>query len=519
MSIAVCMMMISGFGFSRSKGKVFASENLDESGELDVKSPDSSELLAALQPEYICWNEGWTYADHSAIHTDQAVLFHADPSVSKGYTVCVNAGHGTASGESAQTMCHPDGTPKVTGGSTQAGATMAAAISSGTTMLDGTPEAAVTLQLALILRDRLLAEGYDVLMPRTSEDAQFDNIARAVLANELADCHISLHYDSTESDKGLYYTSVPEIESYRNMEPVASHWQEHEQLGKCIIQGAMEAGISVFEGGSMPVDLTQTSYSTVPSIDLEVGDRASDWSETTHAMLAEGITAGLNLFFRETAEEASPNAGADEDHVTDPDLIGLRLAYPPGAFVISEADANVFFRGHEDQETKSLSRVNFTSDQIRALMEQFPDADVIAAPIGEIWGNGMTIGFVNVHPDYWLLAEQPFIELIEGNDPIFLGGILKNMGVSSLDEVEIYQNEEGAFLYQEQVDGEGLGFCQYITMFKTTLVEVYSETHISDSDPLRNMDTVRQLAKTLADSLHSESYLDALAEKHSQHAS
>ena len=32
---------------------------------------------------------------------------------------------------------------------------------------------------------------------------------------------------------------------------------------------------------------------------------------------------------------------------------------------------------------------------------------------------GMTIGFVNVHPDYFLLAEKPFGELIEGNDPVF----------------------------------------------------------------------------------------------------
>lgn len=36
----------------------------------------------------------------------------------KNKTVCVNAGHGTKGGESVKTLCHPDGSSKVTGGST-----------------------------------------------------------------------------------------------------------------------------------------------------------------------------------------------------------------------------------------------------------------------------------------------------------------------------------------------------------------------------------------------------------------
>ena len=47
----------------------------------------------------------------------------------------------------------------------------------------------------------------------------------------------------------------------------------------------------------MEMDLTQTSYSTVPSIDLEVGDSASDYSEATLNQLADGIAAGLDTFF------------------------------------------------------------------------------------------------------------------------------------------------------------------------------------------------------------------------------
>ena len=54
---------------------------------------------------------------------------------------------------------------------------MAVAVSGGMTFADGTAEAKVTLQMAKILKDRLLAEGYDVLMLRDGDDVQLDNVA------------------------------------------------------------------------------------------------------------------------------------------------------------------------------------------------------------------------------------------------------------------------------------------------------------------------------------------------------
>lgn len=41
----------------------------------------------------------------------------------------MNAGHGTSGGASVKTQCHPDGSPKTTGGSTAQGATYATAVS------------------------------------------------------------------------------------------------------------------------------------------------------------------------------------------------------------------------------------------------------------------------------------------------------------------------------------------------------------------------------------------------------
>lgn len=245
----------------------------------------------------LTWNSGWQYANYSKIHTDGVTLYK---SVHEGRPViCINAGHGTKGGNSVRTLCHPDGSAKVTGGSTSAGSTTAAAVSSGTTMLDGTAEAVVNLRLALIVRDRLLEKGYSVLMIRESDDVQLDNIARTVFANNNADCHIAIHYDSTTNNKGFFYIGVPNISSYRSMEPVASHWQQHNALGESILSGMRSNGVKIYSSGNIPMDLTQTSYSTVPSIDIEVGDRGSDYSTATLNKLASGIVDGVKNYFGE----------------------------------------------------------------------------------------------------------------------------------------------------------------------------------------------------------------------------
>ena len=84
-----------------------------------------------------------TYSQNSMINTGKAVLYKNKDSNANGITVCVSAGHGTKGGESVKTLCHPDGSPKVTGGTTSEGATMAIAVSSGLTFPNGTSEAAI----------------------------------------------------------------------------------------------------------------------------------------------------------------------------------------------------------------------------------------------------------------------------------------------------------------------------------------------------------------------------------------
>ncbi len=244
----------------------------------------------------ITLDPAWTYADHSKINSGAAVLYKAADN-RKDIVVGVNAGHGTSGGTKVKTLCHPDGSAKVTGGTTAAGSTEAVAVSTGMTFNDGTPESSVTLKMAQILKEKLLAAGYDVLMLRDGDDVQLDNVARTVICNNAADCHIALHWDGDglSYDKGCFYISVPD--GLKSMEPVASHWSEHNALGAALVEGLRAQGAKINGGGSMSIDLTQTSYSTVPSVDMELGNACSDHSDSALELLGDGLVQGVNSYF------------------------------------------------------------------------------------------------------------------------------------------------------------------------------------------------------------------------------
>lgn len=241
-------------------------------------------------------NSSWDYASFSVINSGKAV-FYAAKANRKGKVIAVNAGHGTEGGAAVKTYCHPDKTPKLTGGTTKAGAVKAAAVSGGMTFADGTPEKTVTLRMAQILKEKLLAAGYDVLMLRDAADVQLDNVARTVIANHTADAHIALHWDGDglSKAKGCFYMSVPD--GLKQMAPVASHWQQHEALGDALIGGLKAQGLAIWGSNPLDMDLTQTAYSTIPSVDIELGNQHSAHDDATLQKEAEGLLAGINAYF------------------------------------------------------------------------------------------------------------------------------------------------------------------------------------------------------------------------------
>ncbi len=263
----------------------------------ETAKSETEEEKTDLPYEEIAFDSSWEYAGNSKINDGIARLYRSESEERKDFTVCINAGHGTKGGADVKTLCHPDGSPKIVSGSTAAGAVEATAISNGVVMANGRTEAEATLKAAMVVKEELLAAGYDVLMIRETDDVQLDNIARTLIADHYADAHIALHYDSTDNDKGVFYCSVPDDEDYKNMEPVRSSWQLDEKLGKSLIYGLEQEGFKKWNTGALAMDLTQTSYSTIASVDLEIGDTVSDRSYKTLIRVADGIREGLDYYY------------------------------------------------------------------------------------------------------------------------------------------------------------------------------------------------------------------------------
>ena len=281
---------------SEGPGAEASEEETEAASETEEASESSAQAAAYEDGELIAFSQDWEFASFAAISSGNAVYYQGKGE-RKGIVIAVNAGHGTSGGSSVKTYCHPDKTPKLTGGTTSAGATKAVAVSSGMNFKDGTPEHKVTLRMAQILKDKLVSEGYDVLMLRDGEDVQLDNVARTVMANNIADCHIALHWDSDglSSDKGCFYMSVPD--GLKSMYPVSGNWQRCEELGDALIEGLKGQGLKIWGSNPLDMDLTQTSYSTIASVDIELGNQSSSHTDADLELRAQGLLDGIDKYF------------------------------------------------------------------------------------------------------------------------------------------------------------------------------------------------------------------------------
>ena len=246
-------------------------------------------------------NKDYQFATFSEINQGYATLYMVNKKVAdnyKGKVVAVNAGHGVKGGSRKRTYSHPDFTPKVSGGSTKEGAVFSYAISDGMVFLNGMQESTANLMVAMALKDKLLNEGYSVLMMREDNDSRLDNIARIVIANEYADCHVSIHFDSTTNDKGIFYIKPIEKKEFLEMEPLKSNVDNINLLGKCLIDAFKERGERLWKNvGILQGDLTQIAFSTNASVDIELGDRATVVDAARVDAFAEGLLLGIQKFF------------------------------------------------------------------------------------------------------------------------------------------------------------------------------------------------------------------------------
>lgn len=241
------------------------------------------------------------YATFSIINDGHATLYKHSGGIftSKwnGVTIAINAGHGTKGGSKIKTFSHPDFTPKVSGGTTKKGEILSSAVSEGTMLNGGISEADVNLMIAVRVKEKLLDAGYNVLMIREDDDLRLDNIARTVIADTNADLHIAIHFDSTDTDKGIFYIAPYNDESYLSMMPLRDNAKNINDFGHAMIEAYRDMGEKIWKDkGVLQGDLTQISYSRKPSIDIELGDKATIIDDEKIEKLAEGMLRGINSF-------------------------------------------------------------------------------------------------------------------------------------------------------------------------------------------------------------------------------
>lgn len=240
-------------------------------------------------------SDGLRFASSPKIETEIIKFYKNVKDKYDGKMTCVNAGCDMSGGERTKTLPHSNDSLKVADGTNQYGTAEPTAVPSDMIFQDDTPESRVTLQEAQILRDVFLKRGFSVFTIREGSDMQFNNIAHTMLTNNYTACHIAVHWDSTSSDRDVYFTSIPD--GPKKMDPVFSTWRESEAFGEAPIGGSCGKGVKIFDGGSIDADPTQTSYPTVSSVDIELGNRVPDYSEATLRKFAEGSADGVTRYF------------------------------------------------------------------------------------------------------------------------------------------------------------------------------------------------------------------------------
>lgn len=206
---------------------------------------------------------------------------------SSAYTICIDAGH--------QSKGNPVVEPIAPGSSIKK-----AKVASGTVgTTTKVPEYQLNLKLALKLQRLLEADGFRVIMTRTSNNVDISNVQRAQAANNAkADLSIRIHADGS-LDKLKHGISV--------LYPASAVTKKINEKSKWMGQKIIKAVIQETGAKSLGVvprtDLTGFNWSTVPCVLIETGfmtNRNEDKLLETSAYqnkLAEGMRKGIEEIF------------------------------------------------------------------------------------------------------------------------------------------------------------------------------------------------------------------------------
>ena len=165
----------------------------------------------------------------------------------------------------------------------------------------GIPEYVFNLEFSFMLRDRLLQEGYEVVMTRDSHDVNISNVERAKIANEAnADLCIRVHadYSSDSSLKG-FMLLIPSETSAQSPSIYSDSKKAAEKIMASLLQidGIDSLGIrprddiTGFNWSEVPVLIFEAGFMSNPEEDVLLSTR--DYREK----LVEALVTGIEDYF------------------------------------------------------------------------------------------------------------------------------------------------------------------------------------------------------------------------------
>lgn len=178
-------------------------------------------------------------------------------------------------------------------------------VSSGTQgIVSKVPEYIINLEMALKLRDKLISEGYEVVMIRETHDVSISNKERAEIANNAnADLFVRIHANGSSSSskvKGIE-TIYPSPEN-----PFVGALSEASKKISTLILDEIIKTTGAVNRGAIPMDnMSGLNWSKVPVTIIETGymsnkeeDKLLITSEYQDK-LVQGMVNGIKLYFGE----------------------------------------------------------------------------------------------------------------------------------------------------------------------------------------------------------------------------
>jgi N-acetylmuramoyl-L-alanine amidase/CubicO group peptidase (beta-lactamase class C family) len=230
-----------------------------------------------------------------------------------GFKIGIDAGH-QKSGNSEQEPVAPGSSEKK------------AKVTSGTHgRVTGVPEHTVNLQVALLLEQKLLALGADVVMVRTTEDVDISNVERATMMNDAGvDLVVRIHADGSED---------PSVRGASMLVPASQITDkingDSRRAGEIIFEEFIAATGAKDRGVIDRRDLSGFNWSTIPAVLIELGYMTNaDEDELLVSpeyqdLCAEGLVRGvakwagaLDLRQPETEDDKQQTANPSPAEVT-----------------------------------------------------------------------------------------------------------------------------------------------------------------------------------------------------------